>query len=317
MQLFKRLVLLFSIVAVTKAHGGSYSDPDYPAYDPFRDQFLDMKFHPAPPNNQGKKIPKIIHQFWIGDKPLPDPYKKLIETCKNLKGFEHKFWTNENVDSLFTKPEYREAFASIPAHDHPVRKDYLLYLALEHYGGVVLDASIGCLQEPTRLHEEYSYYFAYPFKAKMPFKMDAAYFIPVFIVASIKNGPIIQQVLDRFPDFIKNYAEYNKKYTASYFTDKHLYHGWMGQVLVNEAIRDHCIAENNGCSDVRLLGKELFSFASDQINSLSEAIYVNMNPVPMRYTMQALYEKSVTLKEALEATTTFRPSYNFCSDATE
>ena len=42
------------------------------------------------------KIPKIIHQIWVGGKKIPQKYKKLIKTVKDVHpDWEYKLWTNE------------------------------------------------------------------------------------------------------------------------------------------------------------------------------------------------------------------------------
>ena len=45
-----------------------------------------------------EKIPKIIHQIWIGNKPRPE---KLMDTWKEKNpDFEYKFWNEENLKDI-------------------------------------------------------------------------------------------------------------------------------------------------------------------------------------------------------------------------
>ena len=41
-------------------------------------------------------IPKIIHQLWVGDSPIPEHCKQFVEEMKKLHPFwEHHLWGNE------------------------------------------------------------------------------------------------------------------------------------------------------------------------------------------------------------------------------
>ena len=45
------------------------------------------------------QIPKIIHQLWIGDKPIPDYIKKFTDEMPVInQGYGHRLWGNEVFD---------------------------------------------------------------------------------------------------------------------------------------------------------------------------------------------------------------------------
>ena len=50
------------------------------------------------------KIPKIIHQIWIGPKPLPNQYKEFSQKMIEMHpDWEYHLWGNE----IFTKVSNR------------------------------------------------------------------------------------------------------------------------------------------------------------------------------------------------------------------
>src|SRR3990167_2074455 len=72
------------------------------------------------------KIPKIIHQFWIGS-PVPEKYKQWIESWKkHHPEWEHKLWTDKEVKEL--KLFNQELFNSLDNYGHKV--DVLTYEVL-------------------------------------------------------------------------------------------------------------------------------------------------------------------------------------------
>lgn len=88
------------------------------------------------------KIPKIIHQIWIGYQEMPELYQEFTKQMKEMHpDWEYKLWTHDEVfnnvykDDPFlqeyvTKPDvYRWAFIS----------DRIRLLILRDYGGIYCD----------------------------------------------------------------------------------------------------------------------------------------------------------------------------------
>ena len=47
---------------------------------------------------ESPRIPKIIHQIWVGPHPFPETSKKLTQTWRNFNpDWEYKLWTNEDI----------------------------------------------------------------------------------------------------------------------------------------------------------------------------------------------------------------------------
>lgn len=93
---------------------------------------------------QEDKIPKIIHQIWVGDKPLPSKYKERSETWKKFHpDWEYKLWTDKEVEELTDFP-FKNLFYETPSFG--ARSDILRYWILYEYGGLYIDTDFECLK---------------------------------------------------------------------------------------------------------------------------------------------------------------------------
>jgi len=89
-----------------------------------------------------KKIPKIIHQIWLGDKPLP---KKLMKTWKDKHpGWQYILWRDESLEII--------KFRAMPQIDQMLMAgkyngaaDIMRYNILHELGGFVAPADSICV----------------------------------------------------------------------------------------------------------------------------------------------------------------------------
>jgi mannosyltransferase OCH1-like enzyme len=88
------------------------------------------------------KIPKIIHQIWLGSK-IPDYYKKLTDSFKIINpDWEYKLWTDENIKDLDL---VNRTLFDIQTN-MGVKSDLLRYELLYKYGGIYADTDFECLK---------------------------------------------------------------------------------------------------------------------------------------------------------------------------
>jgi len=81
-------------------------------------------------------IPKIIHQIWIGPRPIPDKYKKLTESWKQkFPDWQYKLWTNNEVEEF----KFKEKDLFNLASSYQEKSDILRYAILREYGGLYVD----------------------------------------------------------------------------------------------------------------------------------------------------------------------------------
>lgn len=91
------------------------------------------------------KIPKIIHQIWIGG-PLPEAFVQLCESWKYYhinRGWLYKLWTDEDVSQLKL---YNQRFFNENATPG-VRSDLMKWEIVYNFGGFYLDVDYECLQQ--------------------------------------------------------------------------------------------------------------------------------------------------------------------------
>lgn len=85
------------------------------------------------------KIPKKIHYIWISENPLPNEFKKNIETWRKYNpDYEIICWNEENYD--FTKCDYvREAYE---AKQWAFASNYARLDIVREQGGIYLDTDV-------------------------------------------------------------------------------------------------------------------------------------------------------------------------------
>jgi mannosyltransferase OCH1-like enzyme len=96
------------------------------------DKFLSNNKTSIYPN----RIPKIIHQIWLGDNPIPERYVECMKTIKEVNSdYWHKLWTDEDVKNfgLINQKIYDEC------NNYGVRSDLFRYEILQRYGGIYMD----------------------------------------------------------------------------------------------------------------------------------------------------------------------------------
>lgn len=146
------------------------------------------------------KIPKVIHQIWIGSDKVPESYLTNQSACKNLHpSWQYKLWTDTEIKKHdYDKHKLYDAFKG----NILAQKEIIQYQILRDFGGVVIDVDFICLKKLDELHHKYDFY-----TALQPPSNKINY--PVFtssVIASKKNNPIFNEALEL--------AE--KKYSAKY-----------------------------------------------------------------------------------------------------
>ncbi len=92
----------------------------------------------------GEKIPKIIHQIWIGG-PLPEAFKDLCESWKfyhNSRGWLYKLWTDDDIPNLQL---YNKRFFD-QTKKPGIRSDLMRWEIVYKFGGFYVDTDFECLQ---------------------------------------------------------------------------------------------------------------------------------------------------------------------------
>ncbi|MBM3487539.1 MAG: hypothetical protein FJX67_13060 [Alphaproteobacteria bacterium] len=83
-------------------------------------------------------IPRILHFVWVGDRKLPEKYRRNIDTWRETNpGYEVRAWTNETV--VADTPYLRHCFA---AGNWANASNYIRFAKVLAYGGIYLDTDV-------------------------------------------------------------------------------------------------------------------------------------------------------------------------------
>ena len=90
------------------------------------------------------KIPKIIHQLWIGPKPAPTKFMNTWKEKHEKLGFEYIFWNEEELKKRGMTLTLKDKIDSMEEING--KADIIRWEILEKYGGVFVDADSICIE---------------------------------------------------------------------------------------------------------------------------------------------------------------------------
>jgi len=150
------------------------------------------------------KIPKIIHQIWLGPNIRPDIWMNSwkIDYCKQYPDWEYKLWTEKEINEFGLKNKAQYEFEKF----YNGKSDIARYEILNKYGGLFIDAdslwikeSINCLDDIILESNTYGF-----FCAKEP---KNSHIYANGVIGSIPNHKILNDMIDHIQS---NYFELKK-----------------------------------------------------------------------------------------------------------
>ncbi|MCH9620732.1 MAG: hypothetical protein S4CHLAM20_01330 [Chlamydiia bacterium] len=101
------------------------------------------------------KIPKIIHQVWVGKKPIPKKYVRYMQTWRDKHPeWEYKLWTDDDVEGFdWTNKDYFLAVTN-PG----MKSDIWRYEIVCKYGGVYVDCDMECIKPLDLINDRLEFY---------------------------------------------------------------------------------------------------------------------------------------------------------------
>ena len=136
------------------------------------------------------KIPRIIHQIWIGDEDIPETYVRFKESVlKHHPNWKYKLWTNEDVKTLRL---YNQEFYD-QAEEIVEKANILRYEILNQFGGIYLDIDFECLKSLEPLIHYYDF-----FTGLQP--VDSHYMLNNALIACSPHHPIIWKCIETIKD---------------------------------------------------------------------------------------------------------------------
>ena len=95
------------------------------------------------PSSFSTRLPRLIHQIWLGPSPLPEKFKVWSEGWRgHHPGWHHQIWRDADAD-VFPMVN-REAY--IAAESPAMKADIFRYEVLLRHGGLYADLDFECLR---------------------------------------------------------------------------------------------------------------------------------------------------------------------------
>lgn len=101
------------------------------------------------------KIPKIIHQVWLGPKPPPGYFWDYRQSWQKMHpDWEYRFWTDKEVEAL----DFDLKDLYLRSTNWGEKSDILRTELLDRFGGLYVDTDFECLKSFEELHLKYDFY---------------------------------------------------------------------------------------------------------------------------------------------------------------
>ena len=126
-------------------------------YSFFRDLYEQNSLAQINPSKE-LKIPKIIHQIWLGS-AVPEMFERYMNSWVEQhlgRDWRYKLWTDADVANIELD---NQAFYDA-TDNYGVKSDILRWEIMYRYGGVYVDMDFECLQSLDIFHYTYDFYTA-------------------------------------------------------------------------------------------------------------------------------------------------------------
>jgi len=135
------------------------------------------------------KIPKIIHQIWIGPKMPPSYFISFQERLKALHpDWEYHLWTDSELSSIdFELKDLIDRSTNFAEQSDLIRSELL-----ERFGGVYIDVDIDPLMALNELHHKYDFYIGLE-NPHIVTTSKSRVWAGISIIASCPGHPVIKR----------------------------------------------------------------------------------------------------------------------------
>jgi hypothetical protein len=142
------------------------------------------------------KIPKIIHQIWLGPKAPPSYFYDFQEKWKNLHpSWEYKLWNEEELEKL----NLENWPLVMKSSNWAEKSDIIRADLLNRFGGMYVDDDLEPLHVLDELHEKYDFYVAMEPPHKIATTKNRVW-SGISIMASKPGHPIMKNWQKRIKD---------------------------------------------------------------------------------------------------------------------
>ena len=139
---------------------------------------------------ENTKIPKIIHQIWLGS-PFPEEYEHFRQSWLDCHPtWEYKLWTEAEIEKL----ELKNKSYYDQARNYGEMSDIARYEILYRFGGLYIDTDFECLQPFDVLNELCDFYVGLIEDFSFSEKRDCTMLNG--LIASVPEHPILKEAID-------------------------------------------------------------------------------------------------------------------------
>jgi len=138
------------------------------------------------------KIPKIIHQIWLGS-PVPPVLARYMNTWVKYhlgRDWQYKLWTDADVEQFnLVNKQFYDA-----SDNYGIKSDIARWEILDRMGGVYVDTDCECFRSLDILHYTYDFYIGIQ-------PLDTLFVqLGIGLVGSISGHPIIKHCIETIKD---------------------------------------------------------------------------------------------------------------------
>jgi len=153
------------------------------------------------------KIPKILHQIWVGPKVPPPYFVVFQEKWKKFHpDWEYHLWTDSELETL--NLDLKDLIDQSP--NYAEKSDIIRSELLDRFGGVYLDCDMEPFQAIDELNEKYDFYVG----VENPHKIattNCRVWLGISIMAAKPGHPVIK----RWKELIRSrWDEVNRTYSS-------------------------------------------------------------------------------------------------------
>jgi mannosyltransferase OCH1-like enzyme len=150
------------------------------------EMLYDMNYQFHPNVMKVDRLPKIIHQIWLGGE-LPEKYAKFAETWKKFHpDWFYRLWTDKDVESFpFERKDIFDACENVG-----MKSDVLRYEILNRFGGLYVDTDFECFRPFDDL-TYLSFFTGISYDAKVQ--------LYIGLIACSRGNQIIKKCLNSIP----------------------------------------------------------------------------------------------------------------------
>lgn len=146
------------------------------------------------------RIPKIIHQLWVGDNPLPPQYVEWVENMKEMHpDYEHHLWGNEVFEEKYKDDPFLQNYVKNPEiYKWAFICDRIRLLLLRDHGGIYVDVDAKPIRSFNRVLERLSP--QHTFFAGMKPSQENNTLVDCTVYGSVPQSRMINLCLDTYDD---------------------------------------------------------------------------------------------------------------------